>query len=110
TAAVCPRDPGTLASIVVRVRGALEPQQIRAIRHVVASAVNGLKPQRVSIVDEAGRLLADGAGTDVESSVGDERRAAFEKRMRKQIEDIVSSVVGSGRARVQLSADFDYNK
>jgi flagellar M-ring protein FliF len=30
--------------------------------------------------------------------------------MRKQVEDIVSSVVGSGRARVQLSADFDYNK
>ena len=41
---------------------ALEPQQIRAIRHLVASAVNGLKPQRVSIVDEAGQLLADGAG------------------------------------------------
>src|SRR5262249_59371369 len=30
--------------------------------------------------------------------------------MRKQVEDIVSSVVGQGRARVQLSADFDYNK
>ena len=43
--------PEPSASIVVRVRGALEPQQIRAIRHVVASAVNGLKPQRVSIVD-----------------------------------------------------------
>ena len=53
--------PEPSASIVVRVRGALEPQQIRAIRHVVASAVNGLKPQRVSIVDEAGQLLADGA-------------------------------------------------
>jgi flagellar M-ring protein FliF len=102
--------PEPSASIVVRVRGALEPQQIRAIRHVVASAVNGLKPQRVSIVDEGGRLLADGATSDVESSVGDERRSAFEKRMRKQVEDIVSSVVGQGRARVQLSADFDYNK
>ena len=102
--------PEPSASIVVRVRGALEPQQIRAIRHVVASAVNGLKPQRVSIVDEAGQLLADGAASDTESAVGDERRAAFEKRMRKQVEDIVSSVVGSGRARVQLSADFDYNK
>ena len=53
--------PEPSASIVVRVRGALEPQQIRAIRHLVASAVNGLKPQRVSIVDEAGQLLADGA-------------------------------------------------
>ncbi|AUC99581.1 MULTISPECIES: flagellar basal-body MS-ring/collar protein FliF [Bradyrhizobium] len=102
--------PEPSASIVLRVRGSLEPQQIRAIRHVVASAVNGLKPTRVSIVDEAGQLLADGAQSDADAAVGDERRAAFEKRMRKQVEDIVSSVVGAGRARVQLSADFDYNK
>jgi flagellar M-ring protein FliF len=102
--------PEPSASIVVRVRGQLEAQQIRAIRHLVASAVNGLKPQRVSIVDEAGQLLADGAATDPEQAVGDERRISFEKRIRKQVEDIVSSVVGSGRARVQLSADFDFNK
>src|SRR5216110_451446 len=37
------------ASIVLKVRGALEAQQVRAIRHLVASAVNGLKPQRVSV-------------------------------------------------------------
>jgi flagellar M-ring protein FliF len=102
--------PEPSASIVVRVRGSLEPQQIKAIRHVVASAVNGLKPQRVSIVDEAGQLLADGATGDTDNTVGDERRAAFEKRMRNQVEAIVSSVVGAGRARVQLTADFDYNK
>src|SRR3954465_3372404 len=102
--------PEPSASIVVRVCGALEPQQIRAVRHVVASAVNGLKPQRVSIVDEAGQLLADGASGDIDNAIGDERRAGFEKRMRNQIEAIVSSVVGAGRARVQLSADFDYNK
>jgi len=102
--------PEPSASIVVRVRGALEPAQIRAIRHVVASAVNGLKPQRVSIVDEAGQLLADGATSEADNAIGDDRRNAFEKRMRKQVEDIVSSVVGQGRARVQLSADFDYNK
>ncbi len=102
--------PEPSASIVVRVRGTLEPQQIRAIRHLVASAVSGLKPQRVSIVDEAGQLLADGEGSDNENVVGDERRAAYEKRMRNEVEAIVSSVVGAGRARVQLSADFDYNK
>ncbi len=102
--------PEPSASIVVRVRGTLEPQQINAIRHLVASSVNGLKPQRVSIVDEAGQLLADGAASDADQAVGDERRAGFEKRMRKQVEDIVSSVVGQGRARVQLSADFDFNR
>ncbi|MFZ1172028.1 MAG: flagellar basal-body MS-ring/collar protein FliF, partial [Bradyrhizobium sp.] len=73
--------PEPSASIVVRVRGSLEPQQIRAIRHLVASAVNGLKPQRVSIVDEAGQLLADGASGETDASIGDERRAGFEKRM-----------------------------
>ena len=102
--------PEPSASIVVRVRGMLEPQQINAIRHLVASSVNGLKPQRVSIVDESGQLLADGAASDADQAVGDERRATFEKRMRKQVEDIVSSVVGQGRARVQLSADFDFNR
>ncbi len=49
------------ASIVLKVRGALEAQQVRAIRHLVASAVNGLKPERVSVIDETGKLLADGA-------------------------------------------------
>ena len=99
------------ASVVLKVHRALEPQQVRAIRHLVASAVNGLKPQRVSIVDETGRLLADGTGNDELGEVTvDERRASFEKRLREQVEAIVSSVVGSGRTRIQVSADFDFNR
>src|SRR3979490_3188114 len=69
--------PEPSASIVVRVRGSLEPQQVRAIRHVVASAVNGLNATRVSIVDEGGRLLADGAAGDADIAVGEERRPAL---------------------------------
>jgi flagellar M-ring protein FliF len=100
------------ASIVLKVRGALEAQQVRAIRHLIATAVNGLKPERVSIVDEGGRLLADGAGDGVAGAgVGaDERRSAFERRMREQVEGIVSSVVGQGRTRVQIAAEFDFNR
>ena len=101
------------ASIVLRVRGALEASQVRAIRHLVASAVNGMKPQRVSVVDETGNLLADGASSGTEGAMGgngQERQANFERRLKDQIESIVSSVVGPGRARVQLSADFDFNR
>ena len=99
------------ASIVLKVRGQLEAQQVRAIRHLVASAVNGLKATRVSIVDETGRLLANGAADDLTvGSVSDERKTGFERRMRDQVEAIVSSVVGPGRARVELTADFDFNR
>ena len=100
------------ASIVLKVRGTLEPQQVRAIRHLVATAVNGMKPERVSVIDETGKLLADGAKQDnpLEGVGADERKAAYETRLRNQVEAIVSSVVGPGHARVQLSADFDFNR
>lgn len=100
------------ASIVLKVRGALEPQQVRAIRHLVATAVSGLKPERVSVIDETGKLLADGAAKNdpLEAAGADERKAAYEKRLREQVEAIVSSVVGPGRARVEITADFDLNR
>jgi flagellar M-ring protein FliF len=99
------------ASIVLRVRGSLEPGQVRAIRHLVATAVNGLRPQRISVVDEAGNLLADGADDDpTGSTVIDERQVGLQNRLRKQVEGIVDSVVGPGHARVQVNADFDFNR
>src|ERR687884_1147095 len=58
------------ASIVLKVRGSLEAQQVRAVRHLVASAVNGLRPERISIVDEAGQLLADGARAEGTAELG----------------------------------------
>jgi flagellar M-ring protein FliF len=99
------------ASIVLKVRGTLEAQQVRAIRHLIASAVNGLKPQRVSVVDETGRLLADGSADDTGGGANaDERKLTYERRMREQVESIVTSVVGPGHARVQLTAEFDFNR
>ena len=100
------------ASIVLKVRGALEPQQVRAIRHLVATAVNGLKPERVSVIDETGKLLADGATQDnqLSGASSDERKLAYENRLRGEVETIVSSVVGPGHARVQINADFDINR
>lgn len=99
------------ASIVLKVRGELEPGQVRAIRHLVATAVEGLKPDRVSVVDEAGRLLADGAGDATDTAViAAEKQQGYERRIRSQVEEIVASVVGRGRARVQVAAEMDFNR
>jgi flagellar M-ring protein FliF len=100
------------ASIALKLAGDLDAAQVRAVRHLVASAVDGLKPERVSIVDERGRLLADGAQSD-QGLIGlgiEERQTAIEKRIKSQVEDIVASVVGYGRARVQVSAALDTNR
>ncbi|MEH3144252.1 MAG: flagellar basal-body MS-ring/collar protein FliF [Methylobacterium frigidaeris] len=100
------------AAIVLKLAGDLDAGQVRAIRHLAASAVEGLKPERISIVDERGRLLADGArGGDGEALVGlEERQTGLERRLRAQVEEIVAGVVGAGRARIQVNAELDANR
>lgn len=101
------------ASIVLNVRGALGPGEIRAVQHLVATAVDGLEPDRVSIVDESGRLLASGAGSDEEGMISSslqERTTAIEGRLRNQVEEILNSIVGPGRARVRVNAEVDFNR
>ena len=99
------------ASIALKLAGDLDTGQIRAIRHLAASAVEGLKPERISIVDERGRLLADGARGEDGAGIGlEERQGGIERRLRAQLEEIVAGVVGSGRARVQVTAELDVNR
>jgi flagellar M-ring protein FliF len=101
------------ASIALKLRGQIDPQQIRAIQHLVAAAVEGLKPSRVSIVDETGRLLASGEGESPDGLVAaslQDRTTAYEARLENQIESIIASVVGQGRTRVHVTADLDYNR
>lgn len=105
------KDPS--ASIVLSVRGALSTGEIRAIQHLVASAIEGLNPQRVSVVDDAGNLLASGAedaGLGALSGQAEERKLGYENRLRTRVEDMLANVVGAGRARVEVSAELDFNR
>jgi flagellar M-ring protein FliF len=102
---------GPRASIVLKLAGELDMAQVRAVRHLVATAVEGLKPDRVSIVDERGRLLADGAqGESAYGAVMEEKQSAHERKFRTQVEEIVARVVGNGRARVQVAVELDTNR
>lgn len=104
------KDPS--ASIVLSVRGELSASEIRAVQHLVASAIEGLTPTRVSIVDDQGNLLASGT-EDAQSALAgqaDERTMGYENRLRTRIEDMLANIVGAGRARVEVAAEIDYNR
>ena len=100
------------ASIVLSVRGQLASGEIRSIQHLVASAIEGLTPGRVSIVDDQGNLLASGT-VDAQGIVAGEaaeRTLGFENRLRTRVEDMLANIVGAGRARVEVSAEIDFNR
>jgi flagellar M-ring protein FliF len=100
------------ASVVVKTRGQLEHGQVQAIQHLVAAAVASLNPDRVAIVDDRGSLLAGGdgkTGPDAIAQGEEQHTTEFEDRLRTRIDSIVGSVVGTGHARVQVTADMNYN-
>ncbi len=103
-------DTPPTASIVVGLeRGKLSENQVGAIRNLVASSVKGLEPEKVTILDERGDLLAS-AQASGSAALGalDDRKAQYEERVRKNIQDMLEGLYGPGTARVQVSAEMDF--
>jgi len=104
------------ASIVVRTyRGArLSSSQVLAIQHLVAAAVPGLKPERISIVDGLGNLLArgtkEGATPQMAARNSNEMRRNYENRLARKIETIIGRTLGPGKVRAQVTADMDFDR
>lgn len=104
-------DPVT-ASVTLDTGGRqLTSQEIAAIQQLVATAVTGLRPDRVTIVDSNNRLLAAGGESEgFTSAIAAERKTEIETRLRQTILDIVEGVVGPGAARVQVTAEIDQSR
>lgn len=110
------REQKPSASVVVKSRGAgkLTKAQVMAIQHLVAAAVPRLEPDRISVIDARGRLLARAGGENDDSagfaSTSDELRRAHEERVTRQIEQLVEQSVGIGKVRAQVSAEIDFDR
>ncbi len=103
------------ASILVKMRGAtrLSSEQVSAIQHLVAAAVPGLIPSRISIVDDKGSLLARGFedkdSPTAMAAKSEERRRVFENRLARTIEALLEKTVGFGKVRAEVTADMDFD-
>src|SRR3546814_7385874 len=95
--------PTPTASVVVRTRSVapLERSKAYAIRHLVSSAVPGLEPASVTVLDSNGDvLLAEDGGAAGEAAEGGSR-AAFEARMVRNVEKMLAARLGAGNVRGQ---------
>src|ERR1700743_2709602 len=54
------QDRPTEASVVLKLKDAADSEVVKCIAHLVASSVEGLTSERVTIVDDSGRLLSEG--------------------------------------------------
>ena len=81
--------------------GTLNAQQAKAIKFLVASAVSGLSPDDVAVIDANGTLV--GASDDA-PSVGDEDKATA---IKERVERLLEARVGFGNAVVEVSVETE---
>lgn len=102
------------ASVVVDVRDGknLTADQVRGIIHLVASAVEGMEPEKVTVVDARGKVLSKNVVGPVASATNDmmeykiNREQAFETR----IEDILTKAVGAGKVIARVNAEVNFRQ
>lgn len=102
------------ASVLLQTAGnaPLAPMQVQAIVNLVASSVEGLTANQVTVTDGAGRLLAGGDAEGLASMESDNQvrmRESFETEVERELQQVLAAVVGPDRVVVNVSADLDFD-
>jgi flagellar M-ring protein FliF len=106
----------TTASVTIQEKPSqhLDAAQVRAITHLVASSVQGLKPESVVVVDVNGNMLSagniDGGKLDASTEV-DNRRASelsYSRDLQNKVQKLLDSAFGPGKAVVQAYVTLDW--
>jgi flagellar M-ring protein FliF len=101
------------ATVVLKLRRALQIRQssVTAIANLVASAVDGLGPEAVSIIDDSGRLLnrpRSGDGDAKTAEVNLDYRQQLESELQAKLGGALEPVLGAGKFRTGVSVDCDF--
>jgi flagellar M-ring protein FliF len=80
--------------------GGLAPVQAKALKYLVASAVSGMMPEDVAVIDSVGGLIAS-AEQDAAATAGDARAA----ELKRNVERLLEARVGYGNAVVEVAVE-----
>ncbi|WP_299198825.1 flagellar basal-body MS-ring/collar protein FliF [Thermocrinis sp.] len=101
------------ASVLIRLKPGHEllPEQVKAIRNLVALSVPRLNPKNVVVVDDKGRDLT--ALIEEDEILKDKElklKAEFEKNLERKIQKTLEEALGVGTVKVKVSADIDFTR
>lgn len=92
---------------------ALDQQQVSAILHLVASSVPELSAKQVTIIDQNGSLLSEN-GNALAANGLDPGQIKYVQELQqgiaRQIESILTPIVGHGNVRAEVTADVDFSR
>ena len=103
----------TEASVVLKTKGETDAEIVKGIAHLVASSVDGLTSDHVTIVNDAGRMLSEAEEPSSLAGLSSRQLAVqreIEDYLRVKAEKIVGQMVGAANLRVQVSARMSFDR
>ena len=101
------------ASVVLELRGGqqLERNQVDAVVHMVASSIPDLAPERVTVVDQSGRMLtiADPNSDAALNAAQFDQVRRLETSYNQRIRELLEPMTGQGRVNPEVSVDMDFS-
>ncbi len=108
------QEPTASVFLEVAPGGTLDRRQIKSIQHLVASAVEGMAPQSVTILDQYANLLTapnDPSMSSAElSSTQFEMRSRVEKYFHDKLQAMFDRILGPGNSVVSVSVELDFDQ
>jgi len=92
--------------------GGREPsaEMVRAVQNLVGGSVSGMKPEKVSVIDQHGKTLSASTDESLAGQLAQDRKSEAEARIAKTVKDMLEGVLGPGKARVNVTAELDLNR
>ncbi|EKM0533087.1 flagellar basal-body MS-ring/collar protein FliF [Cronobacter turicensis] len=104
------KSPSASVTLSLQPGRTLDDGQVAAVVHMVSSAVAGLPPGNVTLVDQAGRLLTQsGTGARDLNDAQLKYASDVEGRIQRRIESILAPIVGTGNVHAQVTAQIDFS-
>ncbi|MES2308991.1 MAG: flagellar basal-body MS-ring/collar protein FliF [Verrucomicrobiota bacterium] len=102
------------ASVFVQLKAGrvLAPGQVQAVRFLVANGVEGLQPNRVTVVDNSGKALAEDENLASTSSLTNRQQSAVkeaEEHLREKAQSMLDQVLGPGNSVVRITAELNFD-
>ncbi len=103
------------ASVLVKTRSGmtLAPPQVEGIVNLVSSAVEGLEPGNITIVDTTGKVLFKRADSTLMGQLTTtqlEYQKNIEEGFKKKVQGMLEEVLGPTKAIARISADIDFQQ
>ncbi len=100
------------AAVLISDSGTLDPNAVKGIAEMVASSVPSLSADKVTITDSTGQLLWPSSGSGADGSLVSKQasEAQYDSAMAAQINSMLTSTLGPGKAQVQVNADLNTNQ